>query len=153
MKEENNKETTPKKRGRTPKKTQYYVNPAEFKEELQKCYDDGIISNKLGKMLLDIVTGLSYRPNFMNYTYREEMVGDAIQKMVKAVRDKNFDFNKGSNPFSYFNRIAWRAFLVRIQDEKKKRSALDLYQEEVYAEVLSEFGCYISPEHHDEESE
>ena len=70
-------------------------------------------------------------------TYREEMVGDAVVRMVDALISKKFDPDKG-NPFSYFTKIAFHAFCNRIKKEKKMREALTNYQIEVYSEMRNE---------------
>jgi hypothetical protein len=67
---------------------------------------------------LDIATHLSYRPNFINYPYREEMISDGIENCVMYA--SNFNPEKSKNPFSYFTQIIYYAFLRRIQKEKKQ---------------------------------
>lgn len=77
------------------------------------------INNYLGTCFYELCERLSYRPNFINYSFREEMVGDAIENCLSAV--DNFDPNEQKqNPFGYFSLIAWRAFVRRIQKEKKQ---------------------------------
>jgi hypothetical protein len=77
------------------------------------------ISNYLGKCIQDICTHFSYRPNFINYSFREEMIGDAIENCLAVI--DNFDPAKSSNPFAYFTQITFFAFLRRIQIEKKQQ--------------------------------
>ena len=62
--------------------------------------------------------GLSYRPNFINYSYRQEMISDGIENCLQYVH--NFDPDKSKNPFSYFTQIIYFAFIRRIQKEKKQ---------------------------------
>jgi hypothetical protein len=77
------------------------------------------LNNYLGTCFYMICEKLSYRPNFVNYSFREEMVGDAIENCLSAA--DNFDPNEQKqNPFGYFSLIAWRAFVRRIQKEKKQ---------------------------------
>ena len=76
-------------------------------------------------------------------TYREEMVGDAVERMVQALTDQKFDPLKG-NPFSYFTKIAFHAFCNRIKKEKKGRDALVNYQNEVYNNIGSNHGIPCS---------
>lgn len=73
-------------------------------------------SSYIGNSILEICTRLSYSPNFIGYTFREDMIGDAILNCVAAI-DK-FDETKSPNPFGYFTQIAYYAFLVRIDKEK-----------------------------------
>lgn len=75
------------------------------------------VSEYMGVCFYKIATHLSYRPNFINYTFREEMVGDGIENCVRYA--KNFNPEKSKNPFAYFTQIIYYAFLRRIQKEKK----------------------------------
>lgn len=76
------------------------------------------IPEYIGKCILLICGRLATRGNFSGYTYRDELVDDAIEDCVMAV--KNFDPEKSKNPYGYFTRIAWFAFLQRIYHEKKQ---------------------------------
>lgn len=121
----------PKKRGPKPNKVQFYVDPKEFDECIISFYNTGIITDLLATMISKIAHKLSYAPNFINYTYRDEMVGDAVVRMMKALIAKKYTHNKGSNPFSYFTKIAFNAFRNRIKREKYAHETLQKYQEEV----------------------
>lgn len=107
----------------------HYVNNKDFMSAMverrlavEQCISEGkdppIISNVIAKSIYDICNHLSYRPNFIGYSYRDEMVADAIENCLKVV-DK-FDSVKYNNPFAYFTQIAYYAFLRRIADEKKQ---------------------------------
>jgi len=111
-------------------KEKYYVDPKQFDEEIVKYYDSGHMSDELALMVSKIANKLSYAPNFINYTYREEMVGDGIIRMFKALTSKKYDRVKGTNPFSYFTRIAFNAFRNRIKREKHMRETHEKYQRE-----------------------
>lgn len=76
------------------------------------------INNYLGTCFYMLCEKLSYRPNFVNYSFREEMVGDGIENCLAAVDNFNPNEQK-QNPFGYFSLIAWRAFVRRIQKENK----------------------------------
>ena len=76
------------------------------------------VTNYIGECFLKIATHLSYRPNFINYTYRDEMISDGIENCLQYV--KNFNPEKSQNPFAYFTQIIYYAFLRRIQKEKKQ---------------------------------
>ena len=76
------------------------------------------VTNYIGECFLKIAKNLSYRPNFINYTYRDEMISDGIVKCLQYV--KNFNPEKSKNPFAYFTQIIYYAFLRRIQKEKKQ---------------------------------
>jgi len=110
-------------------KEKFYVNPQEFDEEIAVYYKTGNMSDNLALMVSKIANKLSYAPNFINYTFREEMVGDGIIRMFKALTSQKYDREKGSNPFSYFTRVAFNAFRNRIKKEKHLRDTHEKYQE------------------------
>lgn len=76
------------------------------------------IPNYLGECFLKIATHLSYKPNFVNYMFRDDMISDGIENSVQYIH--NFDPEKSSNPFAYFTQIIHYAFLRRIQREKRQ---------------------------------
>jgi len=124
------------------KKTEHYVNNKELLEALivyrakvQKAKTKYIkkykedppkgawegkpqINNYLGSCFLKIATHLSYKPNFVNYMFREDMISDGIENCVQYIH--NFDPEKSKNPFAYFTQVIHYAFLRRIQKEKKQ---------------------------------
>lgn len=71
----------------------------------------------IGECFLKIATNLSHKPNFMNYTFRDDMVSDGVTNCLEYCN--NFDPDKSSNPFGYFTQIIYYAFVRRIQREKK----------------------------------
>jgi hypothetical protein len=110
-------------------KNSHYVDNKEFLAEMikwKKRYNAAEesgrkkppISDYIAESFLKIAEHLSYRPNFMNYPYREEMVGDGVENCLMYAH--NFDPNKSKNPFSYFTQIIYFAFLRRIEKEKKQ---------------------------------
>jgi DNA-directed RNA polymerase specialized sigma24 family protein len=76
------------------------------------------MSNYIGECIYKIATRLSTRPNFINYTYRDEMICDAIENCIQYIR--NFNREKSDNAFAYVTQICYYAFLRRIQKEKKQ---------------------------------
>jgi hypothetical protein len=132
----------PRRKRRSKKDNAHYVNAKDFTQDIRDYYDSGTdeIGNKLGDSILKIATGLSFAPNFINYSYKDDMVGDAIVKMFSALQSKKFDLSTGNNPFSYFTTIAFHAFINRIKKEKKQRQVISDYQEMVYEELAGEFG-------------
>ena len=109
-------------------KSGHYINNKVFYAEMIK-WKEVVDANKLldkktpvtdyiGQCFLDIANHLSYRPNFINYPYREEMIGDGIENCLMYA--SNFDVTKSKNPFSYFTQIIYFAFLRRIAREKKQ---------------------------------
>ncbi len=116
-------------RAKKKKPSAHYVDNAKFleamKEWKEQCKDaeeagdeKPRISNYVGECFLKIANGLSYRPNFINYSYRQEMISDGIENCLQYVH--NFDPDKSKNPFSYFTQIIYFAFIRRIQKEKKQ---------------------------------
>ena len=112
------------------KKTkEHYVDNKRFLEEMKKYHKkvvsarkrkrkDPPINDYIGECFLKIANHLSYRPNFINYTYKEDMISDGIENCLQYVA--NFDPEKSSNPFAYFTQIIYYAFIRRIQKEKKQ---------------------------------
>ena len=110
-------------------KKPHYVNNKEFlqamiewnnrcKEAKKNGNPTPQVTNYIGECFLKIANHLSYRPNFINYTYREEMISDGIENCLQYVH--NFNPEKSDNPFAYFTQIIYYAFLRRIQKEKKQ---------------------------------
>ena len=111
------------------KKNTHYVDNKKFLEELKKWKDQckdaeeagdekPQITNYIGECFLKIANGLSYRPNFINYTYRQEMISDGIENCLQYIH--NFNPDKSKNPFAYFTQIIYYAFIRRINKEKKQ---------------------------------
>ena len=109
--------------------SEHYVNNKEFLEALvvfkAKCLaakeageQRPQISNYIGECFLKIATHLSYKPNFVNYMFREDMICDGIENCVQYI--ENFNPEKSKNPFAYFTQIIYYAFLRRIQKEKRQ---------------------------------
>ena len=114
-----------------PEKKKIYIVPKEFDDAIMKYYESGILTNELAGMVDKIAQKLAYAPNFINYSYRPDMIGDAIIKMMKALIGKKYQHNKGSNPFSYFTRIAFNAYRNRIKIEKRNQEIHEKYKEEL----------------------
>ena len=95
---------------------QDYLNAVKEAEESGD--DKPRIPEYIGECLLKISTRLSTKPNFINYTYRDEMISDGIENCVNYIG--NFNPEKSTNPFAYFTQIIYYAFLRRIQREKKQ---------------------------------
>jgi len=121
-------------------KKEFYVNPKEFTDELQKYYETDIITDNLALMIRNIAYGLAHASNFINYTFKEEAIGDSLINMFSALKQKKYKFDKGFNPFSYFNSIAFNCWRSRIKKEKRMRDTLAAYQEEVYSVIGPQVG-------------
>tara|TARA_Y100001973_G_C5188748_1_gene329522 strand:+ start:376 stop:891 length:516 start_codon:yes stop_codon:yes gene_type:complete len=94
----------------------------DYKEKIKSAEDDGReippIPDDIAISFMKIANGLGNKPNFSNYTYKDEMISDGIENCIQYCR--NFDSNKSKNPFSYFTQIIYYAFLRRIEKEKKQ---------------------------------
>jgi hypothetical protein len=110
-------------------KKEHYVNNKEFLDALIKYREvvdaaqaDGKlkppVTHYIGECFLKIAQHLSYRPNFINYTYKHDMISDGIENCLMYIH--NFNPEKSKNPFAYFTQIIYYAFLRRIQKEKKQ---------------------------------
>lgn len=101
---------------------QLYATLVEYRDARLKAIEEGTklppIPNYIGECLLQIATRLSYKPNFANYMFREEMIGDGIENCINYLN--NFNPDKSKNPFAYFTQIIYYAFLRRIDREKKQ---------------------------------
>jgi hypothetical protein len=107
----------------------HYVNNAEmlesiksYKAKLKEARDNNTeeprIPEYLGECVLKIATRLSQKSNFINYSYRDDMILDGIENCIQCMN--SFDPEKSSNPFSYFTQVIYFAFLRRIAKEKKQ---------------------------------
>ena len=112
-------------------KNQHYVDNGKFLEALVNYKGRVSDAEHLGKpkprideyvgdCFLKIATHLSYRPNFINYMYKEDMISDGVENCVQYI--DNFDPAKSRNPFAYFTQIVYYAFLRRIAKEKRQQS-------------------------------
>lgn len=125
------------------KKSNHYLDDAVFYSEICK-YLDSVnaaelagepkprIPETIGQFILDLTNNLARRWNFANYTFKEEMISDAIQNIVECIG--NFNPEKGKKPYSYFTFVAWRAFVRRIAQEEK----VFYTQCQVYENVIHE---------------
>jgi len=111
------------------KQNEHYVNNKDFTQavidynELVRQAKENEVSiprmpNYIGECIYKIATRLSTKPNFINYTYRDEMICDAIENCIQYIG--NFNHEKSNNAFAYVTQICYYAFLRRIQKEKKQ---------------------------------
>ena len=110
-------------------KNEHYVNNKEFLAALIKYQEDieiarlqdktkPVIPRYIGECFLKIANHLSFKPNFVNYMFKEDMISDGIENCVQYIH--NFNPEKSKNPFAYFTQIIHYAFLRRIQREKRQ---------------------------------
>jgi hypothetical protein len=118
-------------------KEHYYIDPKEFKASLLTYYESDVMTDDLAENIKKIAYGLSYNPSFINYTYKDDMIGDALIKMYAALKFKKYNFDNNSNPFSYFTTIAFHAFINRIKREKRHHEAVKNYKEKMYEDIMT----------------
>jgi hypothetical protein len=111
------------------KSSNHYIDNKLFYTEMVKFYnacqeakkndeERPVVPEYVGKCIMMIATRLATRPNFIGYSYRDEMIGDGIENCLAYIH--NFNPDKSNNPFAYFTQIIYYAFLRRIQKEKKQ---------------------------------
>lgn len=132
---------------------EHYVNNKEFSQSVvdyvnsvnearEKNEEEPTITEYIGSCFLKIAEGLSHKPNFYSYTYREEMVMDAVENCIKAIM--NYNVEKATrtglpNAFAYFTQISYYAFLRRIAKEKKQQEIKERYIDYAGAEAFADF--------------
>jgi DNA-directed RNA polymerase specialized sigma24 family protein len=139
-------------------KQHYYIEPEVFKKHLKQYYESDIMTDELADNVNKIAYGLSYNSSFINYTYKDDMIGDALVKMYAALKFKKYKFESESNPFAYFTTIAFNAFINRIKKEKKHHEALKNYREKKYEELMTDPEMcsgliYVKPSNEDNDDE
>ena len=111
------------------KRSDHYVNNKDFLAALIKYKEDveiaslqdkpkPVIPRYIGECFLKIANHLSFKPNFVNYMFKDDMICDGIENCVQYIH--NFNPKKSENPFAYFTQIIYYAFLRRIQREKRQ---------------------------------
>lgn len=123
----------------------------DYRARVEQSKIDGTpkpqVSNYIGECILKIANHLSYKPNFINYTYRDEMISDGIENCLMYI--DNFNPDRSSNPFAYFTQIIYYAFIRRIQKEKKQtlikgKIIMDMPFESFDIQEHDEDGTYTS---------
>ena len=134
------------------RKPQHYVNNKEFSqavvdyvERVNEAEAAGeevpIVPDYIAECFLKIAEGLSHKPNFIRYTYREEMVMDAVENCLKAIMNYNIDAATRTgtpNAFAYFTQISYYAFLRRLAKEKRQHDIRFKYMEDAGADQFLE---------------
>ena len=138
------------------KRSEHYVNNKEFLAALIRYQEDieiarlqdktkPVIPRYIGECFLKIANHLSFKPNFVNYMFKDDMICDGIENCVQYIN--NFNPEKSSNPFAYFTQIIHYAFLRRIQKEKKQLEIkTKIIEKSGYSEVFSDDGMMAGSE-------
>jgi hypothetical protein len=118
----------------------FYREIVAYKQKLAEAEEQGLeeprIPEYVGECIYKIAEKLSTKPCFINYSYREEMIGDGIENCILYFKDYNVDF--GQNPFAYFTQIIYYAFLRRIGKEEKNRYTVYKHFQEMMSSHGSE---------------
>ena len=129
-------------------RSEHYVNNKEFLNALIKYQEDieiarlqdktkPVIPRYIGECFLKIANHLSFKPNFVNYMFKEDMISDGIENCVQYIH--NFNPEKSRNPFAYFTQIIHYAFLRRIQREKRQLEIKNkIIEKSGYQEVFND---------------
>ena len=117
----------------------YYVRNKDLIPEIEKFNESDQISEELGRMLLLIAKNLSNKANFINYTWKEDMVQEAVLTCCKYL--KNFDLEKSKNPFAYITTICSHAFVNYINKQKRHSAIKDTLFNNRH-DMEDDFGMY-----------
>ena len=102
----------------------FYEALVEYRKKVLEAKENNLekprVTEYVGECFLKIATHLSYKANFINYTFKDDMISDGIENCLTAV--EKFDPDRGMNPFAYFTQITFFAFVRRIQKEKKQQA-------------------------------
>lgn len=137
---------------------EHYVNNkdflhaiVEYKKNVELAKKTGDkkppVGEYIGGCFLKIAQHLSYKPNFVNYMFKDDMIGDGIENCITYI--DNFNPAKSTNPFAYFTQIIYYAFLRRIMKEKKQVDIKNrMIEKSGFSEVFTadEYGCEASYE-------
>ena len=149
----------------TPKQKPHYVNNKQFslavveyvntvQSALAENKEPPKVTNYIASCFLKIAEGLSHKANFIRYTYREEMVMDAVENCLKAIH--NYDIEAATrtgmpNAFAYFTQICYYAFLRRIAKEKKQQDVKFKYIENAGIEDFIHYDSSMAGDYHEVE--
>jgi hypothetical protein len=126
-----------RKKTKQENRKKYYVDNGRMTDLIMQYHSDDNLGDELAIYLYNIANRISFMPNFINYTWKEEMIGDGIEKEFKALKNKKFDPTKGK-AFSYFSMIVYNAFCNRIKKELKEKEVIREYQEQQYNLLMPE---------------
>jgi DNA-directed RNA polymerase specialized sigma24 family protein len=119
------------------KRSVYYVNNKEMLAELKKYKIEQKVSEELGSMFLKIATRYASRPNFYSYSYKDDMISEAVLRMMRYAEKFNVD-HPSANPFSYFTMVAHRQFLQTLKKEKKYAETKSSYRTKIWDDLCDE---------------
>lgn len=149
-----------------PKDREFYVKGADLIEEIRKYQKSkledaekrgvpleqgqGIISEQLGIMIIKIATRFSMHPRFYGYSYRDQMVADAVARMITNGVDKIDPDHPKCNPFAYLTQCAFNIFRQKIKNQKKYSQTKQRLREQVFTQFESDEGLMNTKDNQDE---
>lgn len=136
------------KRKNKEEKKKYYVEPARLSFLIEEYYGNGVISDELATYLYNIANRISFAPNFVNYSWKEEMIGDGLIKQMLALKNRKFDPKRG-NAFSYFTKIVYNAFKNRIKNENKEHNVIKELQKQNYDTLTTQHRRITTDDHNE----
>lgn len=136
-----------------PREKPHYVNNRDFSyavveyvSEMNKALENGeeapVVPRYIAECFLKIANGLSHKPNFVRYTYKEEMVMDGVENCLKAIGNYNIEAATRTgkpNAFAYFTQINYYAFIRRITKEKRQSDLKWEYIDQVGIDKFIEY--------------
>ena len=137
----------------------FYIALVDYNKKLKKTKEAGTpspqISRYIGECIIQIAENLGKKINFASYSFKQEMVSDAIQKMIECVDKYDVEYNKEKpNPFAYFTQVSWNVFLQRIGKEKieqyvkHKNFSVNYYNEMSENDEISNNSDFFNNEEH-----
>ena len=115
----------------------HYVNNAEMLAELRKYNETKVISDELGEMFMKIAKRFGSQPKFSGYSYIEDMISSAVERMVSQI-DKYDVTREPGNPFAYFTQTARNQFLAVLKKEKRQRDVKTKYRTKIWDDLCED---------------
>ncbi len=106
-----------------PNVGKYYLTNATLLPEVIRSKELGQITPKLAGMLKLLTERYSCHPNFIGYSFREDMCGEALVNLSRNAL--LFNPEKSSNPFAFYTTAIYHSFLQYLNTEKRHRNIRD----------------------------
>jgi len=125
----------------TDKDKNHYVTNDEILDEMRKYKESGVISDKLGTIFIKISSGLANRGSYAGYTWKRDMINEAVYTCVRYAHNFKIEKLNKSNAFGYFNMICYHSFLNYIKKQKRHSKIKDICFNKSY--ILREQDQYM----------
>lgn len=120
-----------------PREKPFYVSSVEFDKEIKEFYKTDKWTPFLINAVQNIAKGVAHRHNFIRYSWRDDMISNAISNMTHALVHKKYDITSKFSSFGYFTTISWNACLEVIRKEKKNKQTVKEYREAFYQDMIN----------------